>query len=111
LSEEIEYMQSVDQIKIKPQEKIYNYYKFLKLVPHVFVDATKSGHERDYSTWSYSLTQNKKENEEIRAQRIEITFEFSPLTMQITRSNNQLSKFLISLCAIVGGVFKLKVSD
>ena len=25
--------------------------------------------------------------------------------MQITKTNNSLSKFLISLCAIVGGVF------
>jgi hypothetical protein len=31
--------------------------------------------------------------------------EFSPLTMKITKTNNSLSKFLISLCGIVGGVF------
>lgn len=74
-------------------------------MPHVFVDATETGHERDYQTWSYSLTQNKKENPEIRSQQIKMTFEFSPLTMQITRQNNQLSKFLINLCGIVGGVF------
>ena len=34
-----------------------------------------------------------------------MAFEFSPLTMQISRSNNSFSKFLINLCAIVGGVF------
>jgi len=50
-----------------PPTQIYNYFKFLKLVPHVFVDATESGKERDYRTWSYSLTQNKKENTEIRS--------------------------------------------
>jgi hypothetical protein len=57
-------------VKARPNQESYNYFKFLKLVPHVFVDATETGHERDYQTWSYSLTQNKKENPEIRSQHI-----------------------------------------
>jgi len=32
-------------------------------------------------------------------------FEFSPVSMSITKSNLPLSRFLISICAIVGGVF------
>ena len=31
--------------------------------------------------------------------------EFSPLTMKITKSPNSITKFLVSLCAIVGGAF------
>jgi len=32
-------------------------------------------------------------------------FEFSPVSMSITKSKPQFSRFLISICAIVGGVF------
>ena len=32
-------------------------------------------------------------------------FEFSPVSMSITKSNLPLSRFIISCCAIVGGVF------
>jgi len=36
-------------IKNNPNaETAFNYFKFLKLVPHVFVDNTETGHERDY---------------------------------------------------------------
>lgn len=34
-----------------------------------------------------------------------IEISFSPVTMVITKENKPLSKFLINLCAIVGGVF------
>lgn len=40
--------------------EFYNYFKFSKLVAHSFVDTLDSGHEHDYQTWQYSLTQNKK---------------------------------------------------
>jgi hypothetical protein len=36
---------------------------------------------------------------------MQMQIEFSPLTMKITKQTNSLSKFLISLCAIVGGTF------
>jgi len=32
-------------------------------------------------------------------------FEFSPVSMSITKSKAQFSRFIISICAIVGGVF------
>lgn len=34
-----------------------------------------------------------------------MTIDFSPVTMVITKENKPLAKFLINLCAIVGGVF------
>jgi len=68
-------------------DQVFNYYKFVKLVPHIFIDKMESGHERDYQTWSYSLTSNKKESAAIYTQNVQITFEFSPLTMQISRSS------------------------
>jgi len=36
---------------------------------------------------------------------MQIQLEFSPLTMKITKTNNSLSRFLISMCGIIGGVF------
>jgi hypothetical protein len=51
------------------------------------------------------MTQNKKLTENHGVQIIQIQVEFSPLTMKITKTNNSLSKFLINLCGIVGGVF------
>ena len=105
LTEEDFYRESVLSVVNQPSPVLYNYFKFVKLVPHFFIDRTQSGHERDFETWSYSLTQNKKENPSVYSQHITVTFEFSPLTMQITRSNKALSGFLINLCAIVGGVF------
>ena len=90
---------------VNPSEKVRNYFKFCKLVPHIFIDSTEGGHERDYETWSYSLTQNSKETDNNLSLHIQITLEFSSLTMQISRSNNSLARFLINLCAIVGGTF------
>lgn len=34
-----------------------------------------------------------------------MTFEFSPVSMQITKSRQPLARFLINICAVVGGVF------
>lgn len=83
----------------------YNYFKFCKLVAHTYIDELQVGSERDYHTWQYSLTQNRKKNDYISHQYVQMQIEFSPLTMKITKSSNSLSKFLISLCGIVGGVF------
>jgi len=51
------------------------------------------------------LTQNKKANQNRGVQYIQFQLEFSPLTMKITKEANSLSKFLISLCGIIGGTF------
>ena len=86
-------------------ETVYNYFKFCKLVAHSYVDNLDAGHERDFQTWQYSLTQNKKETTLRPVQYIKMQIDWSPLTMKITKTNNSLSKFLVSLCAIIGGVF------
>lgn len=44
----------------KDDAQFYNYFKFSKLVAHSYVDNLDSGHEKDFQTWQYSLTQNKK---------------------------------------------------
>lgn len=87
------------------EERPYNYFKFCKLVAHSYIDELDVGHEKDFSTWQYSLTQNKKVAPQRGVQYIQMQLEFSPLTMQITKTNNSFTKFLINLCGIVGGVF------
>jgi hypothetical protein len=42
--------------------ELNNYFKFCKLVAHSYVDELDRGHERDFQTWQYSLTSNKKPN-------------------------------------------------
>ena len=61
LTEEAQYQAMKVAQTMAPSEKVYNYFKFCKLVPHIFLDSTEGGHEKDYETWSYSLTQNSKE--------------------------------------------------
>ena len=87
------------------ERQLYNYFKFCKLVAHSYVDELDRGHERDFQTWQYSLTSNKKPNPNAAVQYMQIQLEFSPLTMKITKTNNTLSRFLINMCGIVGGVF------
>jgi hypothetical protein len=36
---------------------------------------------------------------------VSISYDFSPVTMVITKENKPLARFVINLCAIVGGVF------
>ena len=43
-----------------PEEGLYMYYKYVSVVPHIFVDKSEPGHEVDFKTNSYSITQNKK---------------------------------------------------
>ena len=83
----------------------YNNYKFAVVVPHVFVDNMKQGQERDFTSYSYSFTQNKKKAVPEHLLGAQISFDFSPVSMKITKEPKPLSRFVINLCAIVGGVF------
>lgn len=76
------------------------------MVPHIFVDTTEDGHEVDYRSYSYALTTNKKVAD--GSQSLTLTYinlDFSPVSMMFTKSRLPLSRFLINVCAIVGGVF------
>lgn len=83
-----------------------HYFKFVSVVPHVFVDNSVSGKEVDYKSYSYALSENKKDADDDKAlTMVWFIFEFSPVSMLITKSSNTLARFLINVCAIVGGVF------
>ena len=83
----------------------YNYYKYISVVPHIFVD-TSTSDQVDFRSYSYAFTTNKKPAEhQPELNMVMMIFEFSPVSMSITKSNLPLSRFVISCCAIVGGVF------
>lgn len=59
---------------------------------------------KSYDSWSYSMTANKLESKE-KNMHMEIRLAFMPISMVMHRSSNSFAKFLVNLCAIVGGVF------
>ena len=87
-----------------PEVDHNNNFKFAVIVPHTFIDST-SGEAKAYESFSYSFTQNKKIAQPSFLLQTTISFEFSPVTMVITKEKKPLTKFLINLCAIVGGAF------
>ena len=84
-----------------------NYFKFVSVVPHVFVDSSVTGSEVDYRSYSYAFSENKKDADakDQSLTMVWFIFEFSPVSMMITKSSNTFARFLINICAIVGGVF------
>jgi len=83
----------------------FNYYKYISVVPHIFMD-TSTSDQVDYRSYSYALTINKKPAElQPELNMVMMIFEFSPVSMSITKSNALVSRFIIGICAIVGGVF------
>jgi len=75
---------------------------FMKLVPHIFNDFE---HDEDFESYSYSLTSNRKTVSHHHDLQMFITFDIAPVSVMITREKQQMTKFLVNLCAIVGGVF------
>lgn len=51
-----------EDLKADPEDVSQDYFYFLKLVPHVFVDHIE---QVERSSYSYSLNHNKKDGEEI----------------------------------------------
>lgn len=51
-------------------KKTFDHFKFVKLVSHTFLDSMERGVERDYQTWSYSMTSNKKETGNFATQNV-----------------------------------------
>mmetsp|Transcript_11399 Transcript_11399/g.7911 ORF Transcript_11399/g.7911 Transcript_11399/m.7911 type:complete len:97 (-) Transcript_11399:56-346(-) len=76
----------------------------MKLVPHIFND---QHNDEDFETYSYSLTSNKKIVQHLHDMKVYITFDIAPVSVMITKEKPKLTKFVVNLCAIIGGVFVL----
>ena len=67
----------------------YNYYKYISVVPHAFIDTTVANDPVDYRSYSYALTINKKSaDKQPSLNMVMMIFEFSPVSMQISKSNS-----------------------
>jgi hypothetical protein len=83
----------------------FNYFKYISVVPHIFVDTSESGHEVDFRSYSYALTMNRKKSDNASLSMVYMIFDYSPVSMMFTKQRMPLPRFLINICAIVGGVF------
>ena len=91
-----------EELKTQPEKGPQEYFYFLKLVPHVFVDMIK---QREWRSYSYSLAHNKKESETPTFAAVAIILDYAPIKMILTKQKREFGQFAINLCSIVGGVF------
>uniref|UniRef100_A0A1I8AA75 Endoplasmic reticulum-Golgi intermediate compartment protein 3 n=1 Tax=Steinernema glaseri TaxID=37863 RepID=A0A1I8AA75_9BILA len=86
---------------------MFQYY--LKVVPTMYHSLTDSETELDDSklSYQYSITTNQKDigGGASGLPGMFIQYEFSPLMVKYEEKQQSLSHFLVSLCAIIGGVF------
>jgi hypothetical protein len=73
---------------------------FATAVPHVIYDPYT---EEDLYTYSYSLNHNKRDDQDVPG--VSLFYDFSPLTMRITKRVNSTGKLAINICATICGVF------
>lgn len=64
-----------------------DYYYFMKLVPHVFVDVIE---QEEKSSYSYSLKHNKKETPNQDFPSVEIILDYAPIKMIISKEKRPL---------------------
>lgn len=91
-----------DNLKNEPEDTPQEYFYFLKLVPHVFVDHIE---QVEHTSYSYSLNHNKKDSEEKDLVSVTIIIDYAPIKMILSKQLRPTGSFLIDLCSIVGGVF------
>ena len=76
---------------------------FLKIVPYQFINKIN---EEIYNTYQYSLNKNMVSHRGSFG-AIFFRYDFENVTMIYTKTQNSLVKFIVSLCAILGGTFTL----
>lgn len=78
-----------------------DFYYYLKVVPHEFMDFISQERE---SSYSYSLSANIKRADASRSPQAIIIIDYAPLKVIITRKNREVGQFLVNFCSILGGV-------
>ena len=83
----------------------YSYDYYVKIIQHLFVDEVSN--EVQIAN-QFSLSHKKKEiDSDTEMPIIMINYDISPITMKYTLQRRLFLKFLIHICAIIGGVFSL----
>ena len=86
----------------QPDEEPQEFYYFLKIVPHEFVDYIEGTQKNSYS---YSLSNNKKRVDMPELQEVIMILDYAPVKMILSKEYLHTGQFLIDCCSIVGGVF------
>lgn len=73
---------------------------FATAVPHIIYDQYN---QRDLYSYSYSLNHNKRAHYDTPG--VSLFYDFSPLTMRVTKRVNSTGKLAINICATICGVF------
>jgi len=71
-----------EELKTQPEENSQNYYYFLKMIPHTFVDLID---QNERTSYSYSLAHNKKDSDHPLAQYVNIILDYAPVRMIISK--------------------------
>ena len=90
-----------DELYNAVDDGVKDYYYFIKLIPTVFVDETLG----EFTAYSYSLNHNDKPSNIPNLPMIVVIYDFAPINMKIVKERKDFGKFLVQLCAIIGGVF------
>jgi hypothetical protein len=88
--------------KLHTETNAQDYYYFMKLVPHVFVDVIE---QEEKASYSYSLKHNKKQAADQDYSSVEIILDYAPIKMIISKEKRPVGQFAINMCSIIGGVF------
>jgi hypothetical protein len=84
--------------KINPEKQAQDYYYFMKLVPHVFVDVIE---QEEKTSYSYSLKHNKKEAPNKDYSSVEIILDYAPIKMIISKEKRPVGQFMINISTFV----------
>lgn len=85
-------------------EEVYNYEYYIKLIPYIFYNEYTN---EEFSIYLYSLSfsKNKRKDDDEEMPIVIFNYDFSPICMRFSLMKNSYSRFLINICAILGGVF------
>lgn len=86
----------LDQSEYMNNEEPIHVVYYATAVPHVIYDQWAG---KDLYTYSYSLNHNRKKHMDISG--ISLFFDFSPLTMRVTKRTNSYGKLIIGISASV----------
>ena len=71
-----------EDLKSFPEDKPQDYFYFIKMVPHIFVDMIE---QREWRSYAYSLGHNKKESPTPTFASVTIILDYAPIKMILTK--------------------------
>ena len=100
---EAENFRLYDGKKVYDKDFMYKHEYFLKIIPVQFIDQCT---DEEINSYQYSLNLNSDKAHGLFG-AVYFRYDFENITMRYTKVDKKLSEFIVSLCAILGGVFAL----